>query len=152
MFTSTITLGNNKKVFAESAPALSGFSIVGFTDDEILDKYGRNNYVYYDASYASQVSLHGSNIYIVTEQIGYGNSAAYYIDGDYYGHGRTVNSIALEKNNIAYGFMNMDEIDNLKPGKHTIKVICTSENPVRQGTTLVYPTLSDTITLTVETQ
>jgi hypothetical protein len=150
LFTGVLIFNNNQRAFAGGpAPVLSQFSIIGYSDDQIMEQYGRANLIYRDKSDASTYPVIGSTAYIVTKQIGYGTRPVYYVDGNYRDRGNnTVSLLPLyySGNNVAYGFIEMDEVDGLTPGTHTIKAICSTENPTSTGQ---YPMISDTITLTV---
>ncbi|PJI10518.1 MULTISPECIES: hypothetical protein [Clostridium] len=150
LFVGIFSTCGNQKVFAEEAPALSSFNIIGYSYDAVRNSYGKDEYL--PTSVAEKDPVYGSTAYIYTESIGYGNRPSFFVDGKYYGNPVEDFNYFLtyQDSQEAYGSINAYPVDNLTPGKHTIKVCTESSNPTYRGGSLVYPSFSDSITITVQ--
>ncbi|OAA84355.1 hypothetical protein [Clostridium coskatii] len=144
----TFTGFTPQKVSADRAPVLTSLEITGYSWPELYgpERYGQ----YYQKKYASSVSVSGSTVYILTTQLGTSNGNYYYVDGKYVSH--TIINTSYMSNpytRIVYGYNNVDAIENLTPGKHTIEVCADSAVPT-PSPHFGYPSFSDTITLNIQ--
>lgn len=135
-----IIQGSGNIALADAAGPLTYFGINYYSCPLWIQSYGNDAFA--GKEYASHVAIHGSTVYLVTDQAGLGNIRWFMDDNPV--NNRSIPSIPDETYTDSYGnvtgFRCYSAIDNVAVGTHTFKAICF-------GTGYPSETLSDSITI-----